>query len=211
MIKKKIIIPTAPDGTWRRCQECVHSNRECDFCEEKNIRINKIMYACSDFATPQEEQEKRKQAKLLENAKTERMLNYILTAMCCCATATQTFLIDFCSHFEKSKKESDWRFTRAKAAGDILKNAEKMQSLHAQYFQADMNKVHTDHGTKDFDYEAFNNHAQNAYELCRLIMLYIDRCWGDEEAANKIVGFIESLETGHIFSDKDIERFRLRG
>ena len=32
-----------------------------------------------------------------------------------------------------------------------------------------------------------------------------------KEYANKIIGFIESLETGNIFTDEDIERYRLRG
>lgn len=207
----KIIIPTAPDGSWRRCFECAHSNRECDKCEKRNIRINKVMYACPEFATPVEEFERKRKELLLESAKRENMLNFLLTAMCLCATATQSFLIDFCSHFEKTKSESNWRHKRQQAANEILRNAERMQTLHAQFFQEDMNKVHSEHGTKDFDYVAFNNHAKDAYELCRLLMLYLDRCWDNEEAATEIVNFISGIKSGDIFSDKDIERFRMRG
>ena len=210
-VTKKIIIPTAPDGTWRRCIECVHSNRECNFCEKKNIRTSKVMYACPDFATPEEELKRRQHALLIKKAKEERMLDYVLTAMCNCATATQCFLIDFCSFFEKRKKHSDWAHKKAWAANEIIKASERIQTLHAQFFQEDMNRANTDKGTKEFNHEFFDNHQKDAYELCRLLMLYIDRCWGNEEFANKIVEFIESLETGNIFTDDDIERFRLRG
>ena len=209
-VKTSLNIPVGEDGKWRMCLECIHSNRVCDFCEKKNKRISRAMYACPDFATPEEEVARLKKETILRQLKKERMLNYILTAMCNCATATQTFLVDFCSFFEEAKAESNWRHKRKQAANEILKNAERIQAIHAQYFQTDMNKVHTDHGNKEYDWEAFDNHQQDAYELCRLIMLYIDRCWGNEEAANKVIEYIESFDTGHIFSDKDIERFRMK-
>ena len=209
-IKAPLNVPVAADGTWLKCHQCAHSNRECDFCPKKNIRINRVMYACPDYASPQELIEKRKKEAALKAAKTERMLNYILTAMCNCASATQQFLLDFCSFFEQTKEESNWRFQRAKAANEILRAGERMASLHAQYFQNDMNKVFTDHGKKVFDAESCDNHTKDAQEVCRLLMLYIDRCWGNEEAANKVIACLESLPTGHIFEDKDIERFRMR-
>ena len=210
MANNVIKIPTAPDGTFRRCEECANSNRECDKCLTKGIRISKVTYACGDFVTPQEEIERRKKTAELRAAKTERMLNYILTAMCNTATATQMFLQDFCSFFEKTKEESNWRFARKKAANEICKSAERIEALHAQYFQNDMNKVYTDHGNKAFDAEACDNHSKDAYEVCRLLMLYIDRCWGDEEAANKVIACLEGLPTCNIFEDEDIERFRMR-
>ena len=206
----KLKIPIAPDGSLRKCMECAHRNRACDFCEKKKVRISKIMYACPDFATPEQKQKILSKEQLLVRAKKERMLNYILTAMCNCASATQQFLLDFCSFFEDTKAESSWRFQRAKAANDILKAGEKMASLHAQFFQSDMNKVFTDHGTKEFDAVACDNHTKDAQEVCRLLMLYIDRCWGDEDAANKVIACLESMPTGHIFNDEDIERFRMR-
>ena len=138
------------------------------------------------------------------------MLNYILTAMCNTATATQMFLQDFCSFFEKTKEESKWRFERKKAANEISKSAERIESLHAQFFQEDMNKVYTDHGKKEFDVESYDNHDRDAYEVCRLLMLYIDRCWGDENAANKVIACLEGMPTGNIFTEKDIERYRMR-
>lgn len=203
-------IPTAPDGSFRRCAECAHSNKACDFCEEKNVRINRVMYACPDFTTPEQKQKILSKQELIKRAKKERMLNYLLTAMCNAASATQQFLLDFCAFFEDTKAESNWRFQRAKAANDILKAGEKMASLHAQFFQTDMNKVFTDHGKKDFDAESCDNHTKDAQEVCRLLMLYIDRCWGDENAANKVIACLEGLPTGHIFSEEDIERFRMR-
>jgi hypothetical protein len=203
-------IPTAPDGSLRRCAECAGSNKTCDFCEKKNVRINRIMYACPDFETPEQRKKILSKQELLKRAKKERMLNYILTAMCNCASATQQFLLDFCAFFEDTKAESNWRFQRAKAANDILKSGEKMASLHAQFFQSDMNKVFTDHGKKKFDVESCDNHTKDAQEVCRLLMLYIDRCWGDEDAANKVIACLEGLPTGHIFEEEDIERFRMR-
>ena len=211
MIKAPLGVPVDKDGNWLRCQQCCHSNPECDKCTKKNIRISKVQYACMDsFATREQEIERMKKQATIRAAKTERMLNYILTAMCNCASATQQFLLDFCSFFEQTKEESNWRFQRAKAANEILRAGERMASLHAQYFQNDMNKVFTDHGKKEFDVESCDNHTKDAQEVCRLLMLYIDRCWGNEEAANKVIACLEGLETGHIFEDKDIERFRMR-
>lgn len=203
-------IPVGPNGEWRRCQECAHSNRECDWCESKGKRINRAMYACPDFATPEQKIAQIKRQAEIKAAKTEQMLNFLLTAMCISATATQHFLLDFCSFFEQTKEESDWRHKRAQAANEILNKAERIQSLHAQFFQADMNKVYTDHGQKEFDAVQCDNHTKDTYEFDRLIMLYIDRCWGDEEKANKIIEFIESLPSEGIFSDEDIERFRMK-
>ena len=209
-VKAPLGVPIDKNGQWLRCQQCLHSNAECDWCDKKNIRISKALYACPEFTTPEEEIERRKKQATLRAAKQERMLNYILTAMCNCASATQQFLLDFCSFFENTKEESNWRFQRAKAANDILKAGEKMASLHAQYFQNDMNKIFTDHSKKAFDAESCDNHTKDAQEVCRLLMPYIDRCWGNEEAANKAIACLEELPTGHIFEDKDIERFRTR-
>ena len=208
--KAPLNVPVGPNGEWRRCQECDNSNRECDFCSTKNIRINRAMYACPDFVSPQEAEERRKKQAQIRAAKVERMLNYILTAMCNTATATQMFLQDFCSFFEKNKEEQKWRHERKRAAGEIAKNAERIESLHAQFFQADMNKVFTEHGKRDFDSEAYENHDRDAYEVCRLLMLYMDRCWGDENAANKVIACLEGMPTGNIFTEKDIERYRMR-
>lgn len=208
--KAPLNVPVGPNGEWRRCQECANSNRECDFCPTKNIRISRAMYACPDFVTQQEAEERRKKQAQLKAAKVERMLNYILTAMCNTATATQMFLQDFCSFFEKNKEEQEWRHERKRAANEIIKSADRMESLHAQFFQADMNKVFTEHGKKEFDSEAYENHDKDAYEVCRLLMLYIDRCWGDENAANKVIACLEGMPTGNIFTDKDIERYRMR-
>lgn len=208
--KAPLNVPVGPNGEWRRCQECANSNRECDFCSTKNIRINRAMYACPDFVSPQEAEERRKKQAQIRAAKVERMLNYILTAMCNTATATQMFLQDFCSFFEKNKEEQKWRHERKRAAGEITKNAERIESLHAQFFQADMNKVFTEHGKRDFDSEAYENHDRDAYEVCRLLMLYMDRCWGDENAANKVIACLEGMPTGNIFTEKDIERYRMK-
>ena len=169
-----------------------------------------MQYACWDFKTPEEALARQKKQIELQSAKLERMLNYILTAMCNTASATQMFLLDFCSFFEKTKEESDWKFKRAQAAKEILSKAERIQTLHAQFFQEDMNKVYTDHGKKEFDAEQCDNHSRDVYEVCRLLMLYIDRCWGDEDAANKVISCLEAMPTGHIFEGKDIERFRMR-
>lgn len=208
--KAPLNVPVGPNGEWRRCQECANSNRECDFCPTKNIRINRAMYACPDFVSPLEAEERRKKQAQIRAAKVERMLNYILTAMCNTATATQMFLQDFCSFFEKNKEEQEWRHERKRAANEIIKSADRMESLHAQFFQADMNKVFTEHGKKDFDSEAYDNHDRDAYEVCRLLMLYIDRCWGNEVAANKVIACLEGMPTGNIFTDKDIERYRMK-
>lgn len=208
--KSPLNVPVGPNGEWRRCQECANSNRECDFCPTKNIRINRAMYACPDFITRKEAEELRKKQAELRAAKVERMLNYILTAMCNTATATQMFLEDFCPFFENSKNENKWRHERKRAASEIVKSSERMETLYSTYFQSDMNKVHTDRGSKPFDAEAYDNHARDAYEVCRLLMLYIDRCWGDDAAANKVFAFLERMPTGNIFTNKDVERYRMK-
>lgn len=209
--KAPLNVPVGPNGEWLRCQDCMHSNRECDRCIKKGIRISKAMYACAtDFAT-REDEIARLQAKKEELARRmERRLNFLLTAMCNSSTATSLLLEDFDSRFEDTKAERKWRQERKMAYNKIREHMESARKLYNQYIQKDLDNLFTDRGTKEYDVKMYDHHTMDAMEWCRLQLLYTDRCWDNEKNANKVMGFIESLPSSDIFDDSDIEHYRMR-
>ena len=192
----------------RTCGNCIcYKEGWCQYHKHATKAIN---YGCKTHTTADEFDAKMKEMDKRLNSENATRVNYMLTLMYTFLNAGMTLMTRSEMVLGQLVGGKDWRFERKKAASEITKSAERIESLHAQFFQSDMNKVFTDHGKKDFDSEAYDNHEKDAYEVCRLLMLYIDRCWGDENAANKVIACLEGMPTGNIFTDKDIERYRMR-
>ena len=58
--------------------------------------------------------------------------------------------------------------------------------------------------------EAYDAFADDANEIARLIMLYVDRTARNRDGAKQVFDLLKSLPSGGIFSDKDIEKYRLK-
>lgn len=65
-----------------------------------------------------------------------------------------------------------------------------------------------DDGSTDIDaYDRFN---ADANELCRLVLLYIDRCAQDREAYAKVFTLLRKLPRGGLINDEDIAMFKMK-
>lgn len=56
-------------------------------------------------------------------------------------------------------------------------------------------------------YDAF---AADANELCRLLLLYVDRCASSSEGYAKVFKLLRTLPTSGVFSDEDVARYKLK-
>lgn len=63
-----------------------------------------------------------------------------------------------------------------------------------------------DDGTTDI--EAYDRFNADANELCRLVLLYIDRCALSREAYGKVFTLLRKLPSSGLFDDKDISMFK---
>lgn len=209
-IKTTENLPIAKDGRLRECRECVFSNRECTYCSELRRHILPYQYACPKFRTNEQEEARRKEEARKRAERTERRLNFLLTSMVNSSTATQMLLEDFDSRFEDVAVERQWRQERKMAYKKIREHLEGARKLYQQYIQKDMDNMFTDRGTKEYDVTMYDHHQMDAMEWCRLQLLYTDRCWDNEDNANKVMGFIEGLPSSDIFDDRDIEHYRMK-
>lgn len=203
-------LPTIPQGHLRKCEDCMYSNRDCTFCSELGKHIFPYQYACTRFRSDEEEKARRKAEKLAKAERMERKLNFLLTALFNCSSATQMMLEDFDSRFEDQNVEREWRHNTKYAYSKIREHLNECRKLYNRYIQPDFDRLFTENGTQPYDVEKYDHHSQDAMELCRLYLLYIDRCWDDEDAANKVVGFIADMPSGDLFDEKDIEHYRMK-
>lgn len=195
----------------RECRECRHSIDGCTYCLKIQKHIFPYQYGCQHFETDKEYEKRLIQQEKERLAKEEIKANHILTAMCISATATQSFLEDFATYFEDREDKSNWRFSRKQAAKKITESLESARTNFAHYFQADMNKTFSDKGKKEFNDKAYDRHQEDANEICRLMMLYMDRCWADPKSANEIIAHLESMPSKGFFDTKSIEHYRVKG
>lgn len=208
-IKTEVELPM--DGNrLRECKECMHSIDGCTYCTLLQKHIFPYQYACFKFKTREQEIAELTAKKKELADKMERKLNFLLTAMVNCSTATEMLFEDFDSRFAGLKGEDEWRHSRKMAYKKIREHIEGARKLYTQYLHKDLDNLFTDRGKKEYDVVLYDNHQMDAMETCRLMLLYLDRCWDDEKVANEIVGFIESKPSLGIFESEDIEHYRLR-
>lgn len=192
----------------RNCKECAFSNRECTYCSEIGKHILPYQYACPKFRTDEEEMVRlREKAERLAERR-ERKLNFLLTTLMSCATAGQMLLEDFDGRFLDKTAESEWRHSHKKALGQICRNIDGCRKLYDQYFQKDIDKIFSKGGS--YDVTSYDNHNRDAQEICRLLLLYVDRCFDSFENSSRVFDFIESLPTGDIFEKEDINHYRMK-
>lgn len=191
------------------CKDCAFF-KDGGFCVKKNTWSRAIYYACDSFQTPEQIQE------LIEKRKKERLereeirLNFLLTSLYISATSTQMLLEYFDAQFGGAKVESDWRFSRKRAAKDITEAANRMRTLYHHTFMQDQTKVMTAHGTKSFDCEAYDNHESDARLWALYLLYHLDRCWQNDDAEKLLLETYKALPDNGIFDRKDYEHFMNR-
>lgn len=191
----------------RTCGKCAHFNPVFSSCYKSGQQTKDYIYACDWFQTPEELKAEREAARLERMKKEENRLNYLLTAVYVSATSTQMLLEYFDAQFTDKKAESDWRFKRAQAAGEIVKAAARIRDLYQHNFAADQTRIMTKSGTQPYDAEAYDSHETDA-RMWTLKMLYdMDRCPHDGVTVDPVLELYKSMPDNGNFADKDYIHF----
>lgn len=180
------------DGSWCKKNKCVHAT-----------------YGCRHHMTEEELRQKIKEEMRKQEEEYERKMNFILTIMINCASATQIMMEQFDKMIVDKNAEKQWRQERKKAFNEIRACAEKMRSLYERYIQPDIVGSMTSTEGK-FDVTKYDDNQRDSHELVRLMLWHWETCFNSYENVDKVFAFYESLEGSGIFSKNEIEKFRIK-
>ena len=167
------------------CGDCAFNS--VGYCMRNRMAVKPINYACRHFVTP-EDRKAELEARKEERLKHEEMrLNFILTAMYIQSTALMQGLEYFDAQFQDKKTESDWRYSRKRAANEIKRSVQKIRDIYQHTFMEDHMQVITGHGTREFDVQAWDTHEEDGRKWNLLMYHHMDTAWGDEAAEAYIV------------------------
>lgn len=189
----------------RTCGKCALNDK--GLCRKKNVAVIPTLYACSEFRTPEELAAEIEQWRKERYKKEEHRLNMLLTGIYISANSTQMLLEYFDSEFVDKSIESNWRFSRKRAANEIKRCAQRIRDLYQHTFMEDNVKVMTDHGRKAFDTQAYDSHDDDARRWSRRLLYDLDRSWGNDEIEDKIDEFYMSLPGNDTFDKRDYNHF----
>lgn len=191
----------------KTCKTCALYDPASSYCKKKNEITPGIMYACSEYKTPEQiqaEAEERRQARL---RKEEQRLNFILTGLYIQSTAAMQLLEYFDAQFQDRRAESDWRFSRKRAANEITKAVQRIRDIYQHTFMEDQTNVMTSHGTRAFDAQAYDCHEEDARRWNLNLLHHMEGCWQDEAQEANVLNFYESLPHIGIFEKRDYRHF----
>lgn len=180
------------DGAWCMKNNCVHA-----------------IYGCNHHITKEELIVKVKEEMRKQEEEYERKMNFILTILVNCASATQIVMEQFDKMIVDKNAEKQWRQERKKAFNEIRASAEKMRSLYERYIQPDIvgSMKNTD---GQFDVTKYDDNQRDSHELVRLMLWHWEKCFNSYENVDRVFAFYESLEGSGIFSKNEIEKFRIK-
>ena len=153
-IKTEHDLPISPSGQLRMCEDCVHSNKDCTFCNELKKAIFPYQYACFKFVDDEEYKRRRAEAIAKEAAEVslkwektqkaeEEKCNWLLTLMLDMIVGSQILLEDFERRTDKifknnpfpdaedvanHKCDKDWIFKHKYAFASIKKIYDSMKT-----------------------------------------------------------------------------------
>lgn len=180
------------DGAWCKKNNCVHAT-----------------YGCKHHITKEELIVKVKEEMRKQEEEYERKMNFILTILVNCASATQIVMEQFDKMIVDKNAEKNWRQERKRAFKEIRSCAERMRVLYDQYIQPDIvgSMKNTD---GQFDVTKYDDNQRDSHELVRLMFWHWEKCFNSYENVDKVFAFYESLEGSGIFSKNEIEKFRIK-
>jgi hypothetical protein len=180
------------DGSWCKKNKCVHAT-----------------YGCRHHMTEEELRQKIKEEIRKQELEYESKMNFILTILVNCASATQIVMEQFDKMIVDKNAEKNWRQERKKAFNEIRCCAEKMRSLYERYIQPDIvGSMKTTEGK--FDVTKYDDNQRDSHELVRLMLWHWEKCFQSYENVDKVFGFYESLPGAGIFSKEEIEKFKIQ-
>lgn len=180
------------DGSWCKKNKCVHAT-----------------YGCRHHMTEEELRQKIKEEIRKQELEYESKMNFILTILVNCASATQIVMEQFDKMIVDKNAEKNWRQERKRAFKEIRSCAERMRVLYDQYIQPDIvgSMKNTD---GQFDVTKYDDNQRDSHELVRLMLWHWEKCFQSYENVDKVFGFYESLPGAGIFSKEEIEKFKIQ-
>ena len=176
-------------------------------CKKANVAARPKNYACNNFKTREQliAEYEAKRAEWMK--KEEHRLNFLLTGLYIQSTATMQMLEYFDTQFTDRKAESDWRFSRKRAANEINRCVQRIRDIYQHTFMEDQTQVMTDHGRRNFDAQSYDNHEDDARRWNKLLLHHMESSWQDEGKEAEVLQFYEGLPHVGIFHPKDFNHF----
>lgn len=137
----------------------------------------------------------------------ERKLNFLLTATFVSALATRLMMEDLT---DRTPLKEDFKMKTKWALGEIEKKLSACVKLFDTYVHPFIIGELKNDTTREFDPLKYDDNLRDANELCRLQLLYWDKCFQNFDNVNETFKFLRSLEGMGVFTEKDIEHYRLR-
>ena len=194
-------------NTRNTCEQCGFFAPELLMCKKANVAARPKNYACNNFKTREQliAEYEAKRAEWMK--KEEHRLNFLLTGLYIQSTATMQMLEYFDTQFTDRKAESDWRFSRKRAANEINRCVPRIRDIYQHTFMEDQTQVMTDHGRRNFDAQSYDNHEDDARRWNKLLLHHMETSWQDDGKEAEILKFYESLPRVGIFEKKDYDHF----
>ena len=194
-------------NTRNTCEQCGFFAPELLMCKKANVAARPKNYACNNFKTREQliAEYEAKRAEWMK--KEEHRLNFLLTGLYIQSTATMQMLEYFDTQFTDRKAESDWRFSRKRAANEINRCVQRIRDIYQHTFMEDQTQVMTDHGRRNFDAQSYDNHEDDARRWNKLLLHHMETSWQDDSKEAQILAYYESLPRIGIFEKKDYDHF----
>lgn len=145
-------------------------------------------------------------------SESERKNNNLLTVTFVMASALRLMFEELCD--STTGMDERFREDSKKAYKKIAANVTECVNLHDNviepYIQRCLSEKDKESGKVVYDVESYQSHQMDANEACRLMLLYWDRCFNNFDNVNKAFASIRELPSCGIFSEEDIERYRLK-
>ena len=139
----------------------------------------------------------------------EKKLDMLMTVLYTGALGNVMILEELSRLLEREGGFGKYVRERKRLFGQIRDHAKAMRVLYTK-LEPDYDIAFTDRVSGRYDAEAYDGNMSDALELCRLMLLYWYRCVRSEENMNRTFMHLRGLDGMGVFTDADIERFRLK-
>jgi len=153
--------------------------------------------------------ENKKGFKAMEKTEDEKKLDMLMTIMYTGALSNVLLLEELSRQLERQGGFDKYVRERKKLFNQIREHAKAMRVLYTK-LEPDYDLAFTDKENGKYSAKSYDDNMRDANELCRLMLLYWDKCFQSEKNMNLVFAHLRRLKGMGTFTDCDIEKFRLK-